>query len=308
MDAIYSSHSWSQIIARLGKRGPLRAAIAYVGSGGIVVPQRGDLLICDASRQAIGSGETDAGTLRTWLKTGATIRSLPGLHAKCAVVGDNAIVGSANWSASSEQKLIESVIMTDHIKIVSGISALIARLEDESTLLDAAAIEALLKIPVKRRPIWGKAVRKRDPIETKILMTWTHATQQEIPEEVKAKAKQEVREVLGKTIALEEIIFSKSDVEKRNLKAGDLLITVSHMDKRSIKVYPPVPILSIKCRKKKAYVFIEDKEMPPMSWKNFRHELQKYGRSISKKPDRFLNGCLANIVTDILRGARREKS
>jgi hypothetical protein len=105
------------------------------------------VLITDASTRAIKSGQTDAKLLRKFNKSGVTIYSREGLHAKVALFGNYAIVGSANMSGSD---LIEASIISDNPVVVSGIAAFIKKLSSKPSKLSADDIEKLCAIEVIR--------------------------------------------------------------------------------------------------------------------------------------------------------------
>ena len=66
------------------KRGPIVAAVSYVGSNAkSVLPLRsGDFLICDASERAVKQGVTSAEALNRYKRNGVRVFSVEGLHSK----------------------------------------------------------------------------------------------------------------------------------------------------------------------------------------------------------------------------------
>src|ERR1044072_5576617 len=102
MEKIITNKVWTQVTRLLDKRENKIAAIAYVSKGTPLSFGDGDVLVCDASDQAIKTGETDAAILKRFLIDGAELYSCPNLHAKILISGDSVVIGSANLSASSE--------------------------------------------------------------------------------------------------------------------------------------------------------------------------------------------------------------
>jgi hypothetical protein len=77
------------------------------------------------------------------------------LHAKTAVFGRYALVGSSNLSTSSEDNLTELALFTDRGQIVSQIRAFIHGLRETSEEVDGEFLERITKIdvvPAKRQP------------------------------------------------------------------------------------------------------------------------------------------------------------
>ena len=138
MEQLLTDNVWEQIREFLDPNLRKRAAIAYVSSEKYLSFSRGDVLICDASDQAIGCGETSASVLGHFWEHGAELYSLPNLHAKVVVFGDQeyVLVGSANLSASSAESLRELVLLTDAAQIISQAIAFIHILKRSATPID----------------------------------------------------------------------------------------------------------------------------------------------------------------------------
>src|SRR5437016_4173560 len=81
--------------------------------------QAGDVLVCDASDKAITGSLTSASLLRSWFSQGAALYSLKGLHAKVAVINDNALIGSANLSDNAGVRTCEASLLTDDVQVVA---------------------------------------------------------------------------------------------------------------------------------------------------------------------------------------------
>src|SRR3954447_26109903 len=97
----------------------VQAAIAYVSSDDNLHLRSGDLLIADASKNAIKTAQTSARVLQQFLQRGVTLYHCAGLHAKLLVIDGKLIVGSGNSSASSARRLLEAAILTSDATLVS---------------------------------------------------------------------------------------------------------------------------------------------------------------------------------------------
>src|SRR5881394_1776589 len=86
-------------------------AIAYVTSVNLQL-KKGDVLICNASESAIKNGETSAKTLEDYLNKGVEIYTHSTLHCKIFLSNDYLVLGSANLSNNSAERLVESAVIT----------------------------------------------------------------------------------------------------------------------------------------------------------------------------------------------------
>jgi len=106
---VVSGDVWShQFVVEVAKSARTRVfCIAYVTQDLGSAFREGDCLVCDASKKAVSCGETDPAFLLNLVRRGVSVYSCEALHAKCAVFDDWALIGSANLSASSADRLIE---------------------------------------------------------------------------------------------------------------------------------------------------------------------------------------------------------
>jgi PLD-like domain len=107
---------WKTVTSQAKKaRNPAYVAVAYFGKGAsklLPLPPRSRLVV-DASERAVSSGQTHPADLKKVQRRGATIYSVPNLHAKIYAFDKSAIIGSANASNHSARNLIEAVVQTD---------------------------------------------------------------------------------------------------------------------------------------------------------------------------------------------------
>ena len=145
---VLSSDIWSEIGKRAKSAGRRKAAIAHVTKDHIGF-QAGDVLIVDASKKAIASGQTDAPLLRELDRKGVAIYSQEGLHAKVLLLGSYCVVGSANMSGFSGD-LIEAAVVSNSAVFASGVDSFITQLARPRARLKSSQIEALCKVEVLR--------------------------------------------------------------------------------------------------------------------------------------------------------------
>ena len=120
--AFLSQGIWPEITKTVrASRKRCFVAVAYFGAGSsrrLPLP-KGSLLVVDASKRAVASGQTCPADLTRLLNRGVSIYSVPNLHAKVFVVGRTAFIGSANVSKNSAEELIEAAVRTTDPSVVS---------------------------------------------------------------------------------------------------------------------------------------------------------------------------------------------
>jgi hypothetical protein len=151
MQHLISLNVWSRIKVVLDQSRTKTAAIAYVTTDAIVQFGAGDVLVTDASDNAIACGETSARVLEAAIAAGAEIYTCGGLHAKVIVFDDVAVIGSANLSERSERDLVEAAWVTDDPTVVAEARSFVARLAAQSRRIDRALLQRILSIKVARR-------------------------------------------------------------------------------------------------------------------------------------------------------------
>lgn len=293
MDRIITNNVWSQVKKLIGKQNKV-AAIAYVSKGTPLSFRRGDTLICDASDNAIKTGETDAGMIKSFLQAGASVYSCPTLHAKLLVSGDMAVVGSANLSASSENYLVEASLITTRTQIRSQVSALIYNIVKASTLIDGDFVTHICSLPVTRhfRPnARHKKSITRDIgnrywiVHTRLLETWPAYEDQYI-EEGEGKARERTED---KHSDISWIRWVGKGRFRELAKPGDTLIEIMRRGTR-YTVMAPRPILFRQNQEKWARFYLElPSDLETISWTRFEKKLRQVGlHSIKKNSTREL--------------------
>src|SRR5262249_42875902 len=128
MKALLSDDLWRELSRLSAEHQRIRAAIAYVTAPYLEF-RRGDLLVCDASDDAIKGGLTSASLLRSFVNRGAEVYSFHGLHSKAAVIDDTALIGSANLSENAGINTCEASLLTDDLQVVALIQGFIEKVK-----------------------------------------------------------------------------------------------------------------------------------------------------------------------------------
>lgn len=132
INQVVTDNIWRRVKQITSQSERKTAAIAYVSTHKYVSFRDGDILVCDASDQAIESGETSAAVLAHFFKAGAKIYPCRGLHAKTLIIGRVAIIGSCNLSESSAEILRELAVFSMDASIRSQALAFVYGLAKQS--------------------------------------------------------------------------------------------------------------------------------------------------------------------------------
>jgi hypothetical protein len=165
-EGILHGEIWTDLSALLAPY-PATAtvAVAYIGSGAddLVTLTAGSEVFADISESAVRAGTTDPMVLERWSRNGVAVYHRPRLHTKLITARDDArpeqclvAVGSANLSASSAQRLHETVKITRGADELRQAEEVIRRLRATSTQMSADDLAAL-------RPYYRTAARPTTP-------------------------------------------------------------------------------------------------------------------------------------------------
>jgi hypothetical protein len=241
---------WDSITAvcKRGKR--RRAAVAYVGQH---APQllplgRGDILVVNAGDSALLSHATSPVALKAYLNAGVKIFSSPRVHAKMVVTAGEAVIGSANASASSTA-LEEAALITDDLAVVAAGRAFIDGLPGLTEVNDAFVAAA--------QATWARGGRSGPPgtdggiPDPGFLPPWpfrlhladtVFSTMSETEERAFRQASRRVRRAAGPA-ATYRIASYRLPREDPPYRCGDVLIQV-YDDGGERWVAPPAVVFS----------------------------------------------------------------
>jgi hypothetical protein len=276
---------------------PKLAAVAYVSSDDPIQFTDGDVLVTNASEGAIRAGQTSAVVLQRAVKAGAAVVSVPDLHAKVWILGDTALVGSANCSGSSETRLLEAALVSQRADIVAQAMQLVQRLAREGQRLRTRDIEALLKLPVAPRVApFGRKPARRRPIE-RVPQTWlAHLDDREFRGDAEAadETAGRVQREVGKQLYVDWFYWTGSNTLNRDGQEFDVVISVYQSKKnrgttRGVEVSPPAIIQRIEAvpsSKTRIYyvAWPADWEERALPWSRFVEIARRAGIRSTLKP------------------------
>jgi hypothetical protein len=268
MERVLSDGLWSDLRKRAKKARQKRAAIAYVTQNHLALG-RGDILVVDASDGAIKSQATNAFLLEEMHAAGVKIYSLPGLHAKVALLDDVAVIGSANSSPNSEDRLIEAAIVSDRPFVVAGVHQLIDKwVVAAGRNLDRSDFKRMLALPLTPRTWQPGAAKKRRKAERgREQAVWVTRVNElrdnAYPNEAAAAAQ-------GKKQAHKSKFRGGSDIDwirfpsltstfEREARPGDLIIQLwKPLSSKHLQARPPATLLAIRKELTCHRMFIEE--------------------------------------------------
>jgi hypothetical protein len=297
MDTILTGDIWKQVrpYAKVAKR--RLVAVAYVSSNGHIGFRRDDVLICDASDRAIKTGETSARLLQSLYRKGVELRSRPDLHAKVAVFGRYALVGSCNLSAASEEDLTELALFSDRKQIVAQATAFIHALRETSKEIDDGFLQSILKIKVRHARRRGPKRRgKAVPLGNKVWLTAveevaedSYPREQPVVEKAEKKASALVAD---RDTTISWIRWTGKGRFRATAQPGDIVIQIwKSLSGKRTSVFAPCPIIYRQdvAHWTRFYVS-EPEDYQRLSWERFKKEAKKLGLSrVSKGSVRELN-------------------
>lgn len=302
---LLTSNTWPKLAELSKSCGPVKAAIAYVTAAHIRF-QQGDLLVCDASDKAIRGGMTSAAVLSEFVRDGAQVYSIPGLHVKMGTFGRYVFIGSANMSTTAGTRTLEASLLTTDVHVRSSVLGNLNELLRDPTLsrVDDAFVRRIGKLPVVSGSAWPERASDIIPNPPPAPSTWWVSTkplssrvQRELiaqqPELAKTAAKvlrgaaglglQGIEDAsLAKTQSVEHIVFATSARILKHLRCGDILVVCHTGAGGRAAVSAPATFLATEVRDGRAYVlYLPRPGAGTVAWSKVRARLQKIGSTIT---------------------------
>lgn len=288
MNELISTELWPRLkaLAKHAKR--KHAAIAYVTDDTKIRFGKNDVLVTDASDEAIKSGQTSAEVLRAAFERKAEIYSVAGLHAKVYVFDKYAVIGSANLSLHSEQ-LVEAALLTDQPSAVSSARLFIAQLKFGAELVDESFIQRIGEIEVGPRIFNSKVKAKSKRAKDRVSRSWLVGLKpvDQKPEEqsdVEEGIAQAEKQVSHQDSSVSWIRFRGDSKFRREAQAGDVVVCIWTKDGKASPtcVYHHAPILIRQDDKDNDVTrfYVEefpDAEQTTLTWKRFQRLFTQIG-------------------------------
>jgi hypothetical protein len=141
---------WSTLMTESTRSDGIAAAVAYVTNVDDVPFRSGDILVLDASDEAIRAGKTSAIILEELLHRGVLLYSCHKLHAKVYAFEDAVIVGSSNLSSSSRRALIECAAFSRDTTLITEVRNWICNIASRSVGIDQSFVDQAKGIVIEK--------------------------------------------------------------------------------------------------------------------------------------------------------------
>jgi len=288
MDKLLCDDLWPTIKHLAKNSSVKRAAVAYVTSEEYVRFSEGDVLITDASDQAIASGQTNANLLARAFGRKAQLFSLPGLHTKVMLLGGTAVIGSANLSESSANSMVEAAWVTDGPEAVGMVTSLVNQLTVQAKPIDSEFLNRIQEIKVLARPHFGGKRTKHVKVKVLKPRTWILG----VHELIRIPASEQKLIDTGTAVAEEKVTKASSGVSwirwpgnsrfRKKAKKGDAVIQIwrAHGQKAPNTVYRHAPILLRQEEANCTRFFVEDFancDKTSITWTRFKNLIKQIG-------------------------------
>lgn len=282
MDNFITGDIWSEVNKRLTKQQNKTACIAYVTTDNLELSE-GDILICDASNYAIKHGQTAANVLKTYYEKGVKVLSNQQMHSKMLLTDKFLVIGSANLSKNSAERLIESAIFTESDILISQAKAFCHNLKEESTLLYEEDILRLLDIEVVKQPY--KPIESSNVREKKFGDKYWYAISSPLSERVYSKIKDDVEittKLISKSKKIDEDNIGLYRLKLKTkfselVKEGDQLIFKEYNEKNTQSyICPPSTVLKKEIKDGFIYLYhdVRDANEKKLSWTKFQKKIK----------------------------------
>ncbi|MFA0661429.1 phospholipase D-like domain-containing protein [Vibrio splendidus] len=283
MIEVLSDSLWERLSEQAKNSKSKKAAIAYVSDDRIVSFKNDDILVVDASDEAIATGKTSAKILAKAFNLGASIHSCDTLHAKTIVFDHHAYIGSANMSSNSKDNLTEVGLISDHPSILSGAVQLVEKLKSMSKLVDEDFIERILNIKVERQ---GNKNKKPKIVKLKKPRFWMISLRNDVDypgdENVVEKDNQKIDVSHGEEAAW--FWLKKGTIFFEQVKMGDSIVVIERNDTHALEPDCAFRHFTIKDitddngAGTKAYHYARSNKYR-IEWENFKHIASNAGIS-----------------------------
>jgi len=244
---------WSELRARVKKARSVKAAVAFLGTGGadLLPLKKGDTLVVNLGMPAVKQGSTAPREIRRLQRRGVHVFTRTSLHAKFFICDRALLVGSANASKNSKNSLDEAAALTTDVASVRRATAFFDRLCTEPVRPEY--LNRCLKAyrPPKFTPIGHSTVaaRQQRVIEAKL---WFIGGLRfyDVPEAEKTKveriqlrAKEQLKKSKGTSVDTNH--YPKWAARLSHLRIGDWIINCIRDSDGNRHVYAPQQVLGL---------------------------------------------------------------
>lgn len=305
MKTLLSDDLWAELSQQSANHKRIRAAISYVTARHLDFRQ-GDLLICDASDDAIKGGLTSASVLRAFFDQGAELYSFDGLHSKVAVIDNHSLIGSANLSENAGVGTCEASLFTDDSQIAGLVQGFIENVKSESIQVTEEFLQRIEALPVVRASGFSRQSKKKITVgESRVWFISTRQLSERITsaeESFELQGLEEAEKHVEKDgYEVRSIRWSGKSRFRSEAKPGDLVVeayTEKRGTRKYVHVYQAAPILHRQDQDKWTRFYLEvSSDDTYYLWKDVKADLASLGVSnITPNSTRELTGKALGIL------------
>jgi hypothetical protein len=207
------------------------------------------------------------------------------LHAKVAVFGRFALIGSSNLSASSENNLTELSLLTDSGQIVAQIRAFIYGLRETSEKIDDDFLGRILKLNVSRQKRGARRKVKTNKLGNKIwLISVKELAEGRFPKErefVEQAEKKACKLVVDRDSTVSHIRWVGKSTFRSKARMGDRVIQISTSltGKRKSVIEPCTIVLRQDIDNWTRFYYEEPENCQTFTWTLFLKKAKEHGLS-----------------------------
>jgi hypothetical protein len=254
-EGLYTENIWEIISDSINKnKSKSFIAVPYFAKNATkkILPKKGSVLVVNASKGVVEAGSTSPEELIKLIKLGVKVYTNDKLHAKIYVAKSSIIVGSANVSDNSSEKLHEAIwYSTNQSQIENGIEFV----QKMANPIDELTIEELKKlIPIFCiKPRDSGQMMDKSQHKVRILQMTNHYPSVEYDEAIEVTKKRNIKEIREyQNIKIEDIQWDG------HLKSG-IFILIAMKENNSMKYYPISTVIDSEAfisKNEKAYAIL----------------------------------------------------
>lgn len=201
------------------------------------------------------------------------------LHSKLLLTDNFLVIGSANLSKSSAERLTEASVITDNDILLSQAKAFCYNLKEESILLTKQDIDALLKIEVVKRPFkpTAKSKTRQKTFGDKFWFVSASPLSDRTYNKIKKTVELTTTSISEReNIAEENISFlrwrAKTEFSETAKEGDQIILKYNNESKTRSYIYPPSTILNQQVIDGFVYFYYDTRnsEKCKISWTKFQ--------------------------------------
>lgn len=276
---LITENVWEHISKRANANKNRYVAVAYLGKNAskYLRLESGDVLVVDASESSIKSGSTNPSEIEKYINNGVELYSHENLHSKVFVLGNLALIGSANVSGNSANVLTECMVEFKNAETVSAARGFVRSLMLEPLSPEYVKyLKTIYKPPKVKGNKNNKRTRKHNGNALWVQKLHEYdftETEQEAYDIGEEKVKNQITD--DEKYQIDSVRYKNNTTLAKKAMIGDIIIRVYEG-----YAYPPSRILGFeKSEVDKSTVILLEEPVNPKTIKESRFisKMEEYG-------------------------------